>query len=195
MTQRRWVRLFDEPVFFWALGVSTLLSFLVGAEAMKSMFFVSPPNPVLISHITPLICAFAVTHCGVLRTNLWVPDRPEYRMHRLVRYTGFTVLTVLGCALLWVWQRDTENTLTVFRNTLLLVGFSGLLQEIRPVLVWLVPLSLLGVCLLLGVDQAGEIRWWALVLQPANHWPAMLISAVIWAANLVSVTFRPRYDG
>lgn len=193
MNQGRWKRLYDEPVFHWALGISALLSVAVGAEAVKSMVFVNPPNPLLVSHLTPLICAFAVTYCGVLRTNIQVPDRTEHRVRRITRYVFFTFLSALSCGLLWIWQTDLDNSITVLRNTLFLVGVSGLLNEVRPTLVWLAPLTYLAGNLLLGVDQSGEVRWWALVIQPVEHLATMYIAIGVWVINLVFVALKPRY--
>lgn len=185
--------MFHEPVVFWALVVSVLISVTFGTEPIKAIMLVTPPSPLLLSHFTPVLCAFAVTYSGVLRSNVRVPDRAAFRVHRIVRYVVFSVSTVVGCALVWFWKAEPLNVLIILRNSLLLIGVSGLLNQVRPILAWLVPVSLVGASVWLGVNFAGEVRWWALVIQPVEQLATMYIAVGIWVANLVLIAMKPRY--
>lgn len=193
MNQGRWIRLFNEPVFFWALAVSALISLGFGANPIRAIMLVTPPSPLLLSHFTPVLCAFSIAYCGVLQTNVHLPDIAAFRVHRLVRYVVFSALTAVSCALVWTWKSDPSNALIVLRNSLLLIGISGLLNQIRPVLAWLVPITLVGASVWLGVDFMGEVRWWALVIQPVDHKATTFIAAVVWLVNLFLVFLKPRY--
>jgi hypothetical protein len=109
---------------------------------------------------------------------------------------GFVVAGLAGCAIasmVAVVATPLGSTI-IWRNDALLVGLAlGSAALLRPTMSWAPPVLLSIVTWLLGPKLGGDVERWAVLLHPADSWPAAAASAIMLVAGCLLFCLPRRY--